>query len=41
VSLYLVETVFHLAAAVDSDALHHGEAAPAAAAGRYPASRQP
>ncbi len=29
-SLYAVETVFHLAAAVDSHALHHGDAAPIA-----------
>ncbi len=29
-SLYAVETVFHLAAAVDSHALHHGHAAPIA-----------
>ena len=30
VSGYVVETGFHLAAAVDSDALHHGQAAPVA-----------
>ncbi|GIF01068.1 hypothetical protein [Paractinoplanes rishiriensis] len=30
VSLYVVETIFHLAAAVDSHALHHGGAAPVA-----------
>lgn len=30
VSLYVVETVFHLAAAVDSHELHHGEQAPVA-----------
>jgi hypothetical protein len=30
VSLYLVETVFHLAAVVDSDNLHHGHSAPVA-----------
>ena len=30
VSAYVVETVFHLAAAVDSDALRHGDAAPVA-----------
>jgi hypothetical protein len=30
VSLYTVETVFHLAAAADSHALHHGDAAPIA-----------
>lgn len=30
VSLYVVETLFHLAAAVDSDKLHHGEYAPVA-----------
>ena len=30
VSLYVVETLFHLGAAVDSDALHDGEAAPVA-----------
>jgi hypothetical protein len=29
-ALYAVETVFHLAAAVDSHALHHGDAAPVA-----------
>ncbi len=29
-ALYAVETVFHLAAAVDSHALHHGHAAPVA-----------
>jgi hypothetical protein len=29
-SLYAVETVFHLAAVVDSHALHHGDAAPVA-----------
>jgi low temperature requirement protein LtrA len=30
ISLYLVETLFHLAAAVDSHALHHGQPAPVA-----------
>ena len=30
VSAYVVETVFHLASAVDSDELHHGDAAPVA-----------
>ena len=30
VSLYVVETIFHLAAAVDSHELHHGEQAPVA-----------
>lgn len=30
VSLYVVETLFHLAAAVDSHELHHGEQAPVA-----------
>lgn len=30
VSLYVVETVFHLASAFDSDKLHHGDAAPVA-----------
>lgn len=30
VSLYIVETLFHLASAVDSHALHHGDPAPVA-----------
>jgi hypothetical protein len=30
VSAYVVETVFHLASAVDSEELHHGDAAPVA-----------
>jgi hypothetical protein len=30
VSAYVVETIFHLASAVDSDELHHGDAAPVA-----------
>jgi len=30
VSLYVVETVFHLASAIDSDELHHGDVAPVA-----------
>src|SRR5918997_4482728 len=30
VAAYVIETAFHLAAAVDSDALHHGGAAPVA-----------
>lgn len=30
ISLYLVETLFHLASAVDSHALHHGDPAPVA-----------